>query len=193
MHMCAKESLAIVKIFVQYEYSKDLWAMGTGWLISPELMVTAGNLVFNHGRRFGRATVIKAYIGYSGRRSIGDPGVQFRAGSRCVTTSEWLRRKGAKPFDVGFIRLNKPFVGIEPIEFMETPLSGKSVLGVVGYPGDLADGSEKGARMYEMFAEAREPFVQRFEALLTKSKGKYNLAEQDDRMLEYYIDTYGGE
>jgi V8-like Glu-specific endopeptidase len=153
------ESLAIVKIFAQYEYSKGGWAMGTGWLIRPDLMVTAGHIVFNHGSKFGRATVIKAYIGYSGKKSIGTPGVQFRTGSRCVTTAAWLSRKGAKAFDVGFIRLNKPFDGIEPIEFMETPTSGTSLLGVVGYPGDLEHDGERGAHMYEMFVEVREPFV----------------------------------
>ncbi|KAF2805958.1 uncharacterized protein BDZ99DRAFT_479970 [Mytilinidion resinicola] len=165
---------SIVKIFAQYEYSNG-WAMGTGWLIRPDLMVTAGHIVFNHGPKFGRAAVIKAYIGYEGKKSIGTPGVQFRTGVRCVTTAGWLTRKGAKPFDVGFVKLNKPFEGIEPIEFMETPTSGTNMLGVVGYPGDLEHDGERGALMHEMFVEE-----------------SFNLAEQDLRMLEYTIDTYGG-
>ena len=60
------------------------------------------------------------------------------------------RQKGQTLFDVGFIQVNKPFTGIIPIKYEETPQSGELMLGVVGYPGDLKDErtGEKGAFMY---------------------------------------------
>ena len=101
----------------------------------------------------GRATEIKAYIGYSGQASIKNPNVQFRTAKRIVTTEGWLKARGAKNFDVGFVQVNKPFTGITPIKYEETPVQGDLTLGVVGYPGDLKDEhtNEKGAFMYEMF------------------------------------------
>lgn len=49
---------------------------------------------------------------------------------------------------------------------------------MVGYPGDLSDpvSGEKGAFMHEMFLPT-----------------EFDLAEQADTMLEYQIDTFGGE
>ena len=36
--------LAIVKLFIRYEFMKpNSWSMGTGWLISPDVLVTAGH------------------------------------------------------------------------------------------------------------------------------------------------------
>ena len=127
--------------------------MGTGWLIKPDLLVTAGHCTYDWGHKLGRATEVKAYIGYKGNSSIKDPNVQFRTGKRIVTTEGWLKTRGSKPFDVGFIQVNKPFTGVIPIKYEETPHEGQLNLGVVGYPGDLVDNrtGEKGAFMYEMF------------------------------------------
>ena len=49
---------------------------------------------------------------------------------------------------------------------------------MVGYPGDLTDAvsREKGAFMYEMFLQT-----------------EFDLAEQEDTMLQYQIDTFGGK
>ena len=125
----------------------------------------------------GRATEVKAYIGYDGRHSEKDPSVQFRRVKRVVTTEGWVKTKGQKSFDVSFMQVDTPFSGITPVRFEETPSEGNLVLGVVGYPGDLSDKQtgEKGAHMYEMFLPTQ-----------------YDLSTQSDTMLEYQIDTFGG-
>ena len=146
--------------------------------------------------KLGRATEIKAYIGYKGKGSVNDQNVQFRTAKRIVTTEGWLKAKGAKNFDVGFVQVNKPFTGIKPFTFTETPSRGDLTLGVVGYPGDLEDKrtKEKGALMYEMFLPVS--LVTRIclcRRLLTLLQTQYDLATQADTMLEYQIDTFGGE
>lgn len=129
--------------------------MGTGWLISPELLVTAGHCSYDWSHKLGRATEVKAYIGYRGKDKLNDPNVQFRHVSKIVTTEGWLKAKGQKSFDVSFMKLDKPFTGIKPFLYDETPSKGNMVLGVVGYPGDLSNKrtGEKGAFMYEMFLQ----------------------------------------
>ena len=66
------------------------YAMGTGWLIRPDLLVTAGHCAFDwsqrNGKGFERATEVKAYIGYNGKQSVNDSSVQFRTGVKIVTT-----------------------------------------------------------------------------------------------------------
>ena len=152
--------------------------MGTGWLIKPDIFVTAGHCSYDWSHKLGRATEVKAYIGYDGHESEKNPGVQFRQVKRIVTTEGWVTTKGQKCFDVSFMQVQTPFTGVTPLRFEETPSHGSLVLGVVGYPGDLFDNrtKEKGAHMYEMFHPT-----------------DYDLSSQTDTMLEYEIDTYGGE
>lgn len=178
--ICTDKTLAIVKLFCRYEKQKPnaKWPIATGWLIRPDLLVTAGHCAFDWGHNLGQLAQVKAYIGYSGQGSINDPkaGVQFRFGKRVATTLEWLTAKGNRNFDVAFIQLEAPFTGIEPFRFADTPVQGSLSIGVVGYPGDLKDrAGEPGAEMYEMFLQTN-----------------YNLAESQWRMLEYKIDTFGG-
>lgn len=107
-----------------------------------------------------------------------DPNVQFRHVKRIVTTEGWVKTKGQKSFDVGFMQVDTPFSGITPLRFEDTPSQGNLVLGVVGYPGDLLDREtrEKGAHMYEMFCPT-----------------EYDLSAQAETMLAYEIDMFGGE
>jgi V8-like Glu-specific endopeptidase len=153
---------------------------GTGWLIRPDLLVTAGHCTFDWGHNLGPVVEIKAYIGYDGKTSVTDPKakVQFRSGKRVATTLEWITSKGQRKFDVGFVQLDSPFTDIVPWKFDETPFSGSLSIGVVGYPGDLRDErtKEMGAHMYEMFLHTN-----------------YNLAESHLQMLQYEIDTAGGK
>ena len=152
--------------------------MGTGWLIKPDIFVTAGHCSYDWSHKLGRATEVKAYVGYDGRQSEKDPNVQFRQVKRIVTTEGWVKAKGQKSFDVAFMQVDKPFTGITPVQFEETPSQGSLVLGVVGYPGDLSDWytGEKGAHMYECFLQT-----------------EFDLSMQADTMLEYQIDTFGGQ
>jgi hypothetical protein len=147
-----------VKLFIHYEFQPPGgWAMGTGWLIKDDLLVTAGHCSYDWKYKWGRATEVKAYIGYKGKKSVSDRNVQFRSVKRIVTTEGWLKAKGAKNFDVSFMQVDKPFTGITPFKFEETPATGDEVLGVVGYPGDLKDQGEGGALMYEMFLQVSMP------------------------------------
>ena len=95
-----------------------------------------------------------------------------------MTAEGWVKTKGQRNFDVSFMQVNKPFEGIKPFQYKDTPAWGGMKLGVVGYPGDRADKStgEKGACMYEMFLPT-----------------EFDLTASDDGMLEHTIDTYGGQ
>ena len=160
----------------------DRWAMGTGWLIRPDLLVTAGHCVYDWTHKFGRCVKVKAYIGYNGAASVTSPDhpdVQFRHGKRVVTTDPWLKSGDNQPNDLSFIQLDQPFTGIEPFTFRSTPITGSVSLGIVGYPGDRRHNNdpngEQGAQMYEDFGVIM-----------------WDLAIANDNMVEYRYDTYAG-
>lgn len=183
-HKPAPPPPAIVKIqscFVNRDTGESLWMMGTGWLIRPDLLVTAGHVVYDWGRRLGAATQIKCYIGYNGRDSVKGPDVQPRYGKTIVTTAEWITAVDNRPRDVAFIQVHKPFTGaLRTFGFVDTPASDTCLLGVVGYPGDKALDSggrtETGAQMYEQF-----------------KKTTYSLDSGARHMIEYKVSTFGGE
>lgn len=179
---------AIVKLQMRYErQDKDStgWYMGTGWLISPEIMVTAGHNVYNWaGNGLGKATIIKCHIGYQGKESIGKAGVQTRHAKRCVTSAEWLASKDNRHRDFAFIQVDKPFTGnLRLFSYGKTPPHGHEMLGVVGYPGDrtIKDSygrDERGAQMYKEFDKVNYDRTAKTNAL---------------GMLTYRISTYGGQ
>ncbi|KAF4446453.1 glutamyl endopeptidase [Fusarium austroafricanum] len=131
---------SIVKVYARFKgQGRPVWMMGTGWLIRPDLLVTAGHLVYDWGRHYGAATEIKCYIGYNGRASINRPQVQTRYGTNVVTTAEWVETQDNRLKDVAFVQLDRPFTGnLRVLSYINTPRAGRDVLGVVGYPGDKA-------------------------------------------------------
>jgi V8-like Glu-specific endopeptidase len=174
---------AILKLFINYEnLPSNSYAHGTGWLIRPDLMVTAGHNVYSwrrtNGRLPGRAREIKAYAGYNGAKSISDSSVEFRRAKRVVTTSQWLDSASSRPRDFALVQFDQPFTDVTPFQYIETPASGDLHLGVVGYPADLKDPEtgERGGKMYELFEQT-----------------KYDITADPDRMLAHYIDSEGGK
>ncbi|RAL13344.1 trypsin-like serine peptidase [Aspergillus homomorphus CBS 101889] len=107
-------------------------AMGTGWLIRDDLLVTAGHCAYDWKDSFGRAS-------------------EFRHGVRIVTAEGWLQSSANRHNDVACIQLNAPFTGVVPFQFADTPLAGSDSIGVVGNPGDMRFKGEPGAQMYEEF------------------------------------------
>ena len=167
---------------MRYEYQSvkdDRWGNGTGWLIRPDVLVTAGHCAYDWNRGLGRCMKIKAYIGYNGISSVGTRNVQFRQGKKVVTTDPWLKSSTKTSNDVAFIQLDEPFEGVRPYKFCTTPMKGNATLGVVGYPGDKRHNNdpnrELAEQMYEEF-----------------SKTDWSLTRSGDKMLEYRIDTYKG-
>ncbi|KAJ3536549.1 hypothetical protein NM208_g6666 [Fusarium decemcellulare] len=178
---------SIVKIQARFENKnkgQPVWMMGTGWLIRPDVLVTAGHVVYDWGHRYGAATQIKCFIGYNGRASVKTPQVQARHGVNVITTAEWIEAANNRTRDVAFIQVNLPFTGnLRTFNYINTPLSGHgTLLGIVGYPGDKClpdtDGGsdEYGAQMYEEYA-----------------KNSYNIEESPRNMVEYRVSTYGGQ
>ena len=105
--------------------ANDPWMMGTGWLIEPDLIVTAGHMSFDWDHKFGFALEIKAWIGYYGRENVGDTSVQFRHGKTVSVPAEWIKAP-RENYDVSFIKVDKPFTGVKPFEYYDTPAKGKS-------------------------------------------------------------------
>ncbi|KAK2051651.1 trypsin-like serine protease [Colletotrichum caudatum] len=181
---------SVVKIFTRFddvEEGTSMWVMGTGWLIRPDLLVTAGHVVYNWTKGLGEAREIRCYIGYNGRAFIREKYVQSRCATKIVTTAEWLSDKAdrARTKDVAFIQVDRPFEGnLSLFKYTDdTPVTAShTLLGVVGYPGDKYLANEKtseqenGAEMYEEFRET-----------------SYNISKSPRNMIEYKISTYGGQ
>lgn len=140
-----------MKLFVKFQGNEDdEWAIGTGWLIAPNMIVTAGHCAFDWAYNLGHAKSIKAYIGYSGQTSVGNPGVEFRWGKHVAVPAEWLKNP-TENYDMALIRVESDFKDVTPMNFRNTPVrtvQGKqATLGVVGYPADRTEGEY----MYEHF------------------------------------------
>ncbi|KAM7199747.1 Trypsin-like cysteine/serine peptidase domain containing protein [Naviculisporaceae sp. PSN 640] len=178
---------SIVKLQMRFEGqgpNDKTYAMGTGWLISPDTIVTAGHNAFDwsgYGRGLGKAVHIKCYIGYQGKDLVDSPDVQCRLAKTIVTPAEWVASRENRHRDMSIIRVDRPFTGnLRLFQYKPTPPAGNIMLGVVGYPADKvienSDGvTERGAIMYEQFNEVA-----------------YTL-EAPDNVLKYRISTFGGQ
>ena len=168
--------LDIIKLLIRYEGNPAAEAMGTGWLIAPDVLVTAGHCVFDWSMPYNRAVSVRAYMGYNGKASIKTPNVSYRYATQAATTVRWIQTKGARPGDFAVLKLNKPFdASVPPVDFKATPMKGLGDIGVVGYPGDKTFRGESGAQMYEMFTAT-----------------PWDRSKAENNMLDYVVSTYAG-
>ncbi|KAK2674901.1 Peptidase S1B [Fusarium oxysporum f. sp. vasinfectum] len=144
---------SIVKLQIQFEGqdpSDARHAQATGWLIMPHLIITAAHCVYDHTYNYGKAAHVRAFVGYNGKNSVDQPGVQFRRGLRAVIRKDWIISDTNRASDVAFIKVEE-FNNI--VRISQQPTTGfvnKMLLSVVGYPCDKSLGDERGAQMYEM-------------------------------------------
>ncbi|KAL4869591.1 hypothetical protein BDV12DRAFT_208399 [Aspergillus spectabilis] len=165
---------AIAKLFLRYDDSdRNSWVTATGFLVRDDTVATAGHCVYDWQEQLGRLSEVKVYIGYTGKHNVDNAEVEFRHGKRVATTPEWMEKGGRREADLAFIKLNKPFNEVTPIQYRDTPESDKGVIGVVGYSTDLEDHGETGGQLYECFVEA-----------------KWDLSRS--QVLEYQVDAWGG-
>jgi V8-like Glu-specific endopeptidase len=169
--------------------------MATGWLIAPDMLVTAGHVAFDFGptTQYGKAVIVKAYMGYSGAVNLtptnlgsvngAAPAVQLQYGATFITTTGWLQSGGqAERADVAFLKLSGSFIGnFKPFSYVDTPLSAPATspvtIGVVGYPADEKNRvGEEGAEMYQSFLPT-----------------SWNLDTDFGNLLTYTISTYPGK
>lgn len=74
---------------------------GTGWLISPTLIVTAGHCCVHQGRPLN---YVRVHFGYAGPESVGNVGTTYRYGIRVAMPAEYLRvREPDATHDVAFV------------------------------------------------------------------------------------------
>ncbi|GAO13569.1 hypothetical protein UVI_02015580 [Ustilaginoidea virens] len=169
----------ILSCFANKDTGEDVWMMGTGWLIRPDLLITAGHVVYDWGHRLGATTQIKCYIGYRGRASVKSGGsCQARYATTIITTAEWLRSADNRDRDVAFIQVNAPFTGkLNNFTFSDTKSKDTAELGIVGYPADKSlDNKEDGGEMYEQYKSTT-----------------YDISKSSRHMIEYQISTFGGQ
>lgn len=108
---------------------------GTGWLIGPRVLVTAGHCVYNreHAYGIGKMRSVKITVARNGQFNLGTANA-----TRVETTQGWISN-GDEEWDFGVVFLDQPlgnqvgFFGFA--NYPDNDLKGKLV-NVVGYPGE---------------------------------------------------------
>ena len=90
--------LAICKLFMTYRNGTAGEFMGTGWLISENLIATAGHNLYDWPNKGGFAKEVKCFFGYNGSES---PGV-YRFGIAAVVPTEYAKTD-SDVHDIGFV------------------------------------------------------------------------------------------
>jgi len=144
--------IAIVKLFMKFGNLGDdgPWAMGTGFLTAPDMVLTAAHNVYHH--KYGRATVVWACVGY------GTSTVQRAYGRTIAVPEEWLNVEVAKDFAV--VRVHEAFKGsLHILPLTPNTFHGVLTISVPGFPFDQVIDGEEGARLYEGETEMELPGV----------------------------------
>jgi len=153
----------------------------TGYLVRPDVMVTAGHCAFERNRA---TTEMDVYIGYHGVDDLDDPKVQKRRATKIVVSQAWVDNFAAGPpaispvADVAFVLLNEGFNGVTPYKYSSTPVQFSAEIAIPGYPGDRVDSDNP-------LEIAAEMYVGTGNVTVDLKKSCYN-------MLAHDIDTFAG-
>lgn len=140
-------------------------AIGTGWLVGPRTIVTAGHCVYSNFFFGGWATSIEISPGRNGSAT---PYSTVRS-ERFSSVDRWIEQEDPD-FDIGCIHLDQPIADIGWFSFAALPadtLEGYLV-NVSGYPGDRGGGTEQYHHVNRVLSVT-------------------------DRRVFYDVDTYGGQ
>ncbi|KAI9147020.1 LOW QUALITY PROTEIN: hypothetical protein HJFPF1_13051 [Paramyrothecium foliicola] len=102
---------SLVKIESRFENPKtgySVWKTGNGWLIRPDFVVVASDIVYDAEYQLGAATQVKCYIGNKGLTSSENSQAQLHYGQRIVTSAEWIGGCEGRSRDIAFIQVAKP-------------------------------------------------------------------------------------
>jgi V8-like Glu-specific endopeptidase len=141
-------------------------AIGTGWLVGPKTVVTAGHCVFSSQFFGGWAQSIRLIPGRDGSEA---PFGQTVA-TRFSATDRWVESEDAD-FDIGCIHLEEPLgdsVGWFAVGALPDAELPNFLVNVSGYPGDRGNGQE------QYFHKNR-------------------ILRVTDRRIFYDVDTFGGQ
>ncbi len=147
--------------------------MGTGWLCSEDVVITAGHNVVSGGQH---ATHVRVCIGHSASSNgAGASSDHQRSVTRIALPSAWSDAK-ADQSNVAFLQLDKPFQDVTPIKCGTPGTKAWENFTVVGYPSDLGTSAgSPGGEMHQI-----------------KISREINLEETRWNMLMYQGDTQGG-
>jgi len=144
-------------------------AIGTGWLIGPKTVVTAGHCVFSQYFFGGWASMIEVIPGLNGNGSESRPYGSVTS-TRFSSVDRWTEKEDPD-FDIGCIHLDQPkgmevgwfALGALPPEKLESYL-----VNISGYPADRGSGAEQ-------------------------YHDRNRVLRVSERRLFYEVDTYGGQ
>ena len=95
--------IVVCKLIGQYkETQADTHVValhGTGWLITKDLVVTAGHVIYDSKDKWGGLNSMKVCIGYNGNDHSN---LESRYGKFVAAPTEWIKDLDAK-YDVGFV------------------------------------------------------------------------------------------
>lgn len=141
-------------------------AFGTGWLVGPRTIVTAGHLVHHQEFCGGWAESIEVS---AGRTPSSRPFSRFTT-TRFAAADRWVENADPE-FDVGCIQLDRPLGDLTGWFGLASPTAAElnsALVNISGYPAIRGDGAE-----------------QYFQA--------NRIAHVGDRRLSYDLDTYGAQ
>jgi len=148
--------VAIVKLFMCFaspNSSGHVWATGTGSVITPDVVLTAGHNLFDHRHNLGNVISVVACVGYGGRQCLRAFGAQA-----CVPR-HWLEG-GDRLSDLGIIKLDDAFIGsLSIIPLAHNDRATETEISILGFPVDKGVNGEQGGAMYESIRSMELPSV----------------------------------